>query len=830
MIKDRIQTGVFTAAKQVQWFALWLGVAFAVLVPVMSPLVAIAACNEWVKQAGPEFRVGGRVFRFAGSNNYYLMYKSQFMVDDVLNAAASAGFTVMRARASIDIGNQDGSNSNPSGGKADGVVYFQFFNNGAPAYNDGVDGLQHLDYLVYRAGQLGIRLVLPMVNNWKEFGGIDQYVTWRGGQFHDDFYTDATIRQWFKHWISHLLNHVNPLTNIAYKDDPTIMAWELANEPRCGGSGLYPASPTCNTQTLVSWADDISHHFKKVAAKPLLAVGDEGFYCTDPTSSDFTINCSQGVDAKALAHLPRIDFMSFHLYPELWGKTVDFGTQWIQSHFSDAHSIGKPAMLGEYGLQDAAHRNPNYKSWTDTTFQSGGAGALYWILSARQDDGTLYPDFDHLTVYCPSPVCTTESNFAAMMTERKALSFPPVADNDAATTPFATPVTLTPPGNDTAYAGASLVPSSLDLDPVAPGQQITLTEAAGTFALNVPDGSVVFTPASGFSGTALASYTIQDSLGRTSNPAALTVTVKPPEGAPTLLFSFEDGVEGWGPASFESPIPGTVVQSTDFHTDGTHSLRIDANRGAWWGVSFATALDLSGNTHLKWDVNTTMDTTMELAIQSGDAFSFCQGPFTQFLAAGTSTTIDRDLGQLSCTPDLTKVHSIFIFMGNGSVPGPIFIDNIRAEAPHATVLDSFETGVEGWAAASFESPSPGTVQQSTDFHTDGNFSLRVDSNRGAWWGVAFALPVDLSGTTHIRWDVEALMDTTQELAIQSGDAFSFCQGPFSQFLAAGTTTTIDRDLTTLSCTPDLTKVHAIYIFMGNGSVSAPIYIDRIVVQ
>src|SRR5260370_450246 len=83
---------------------------------------------------------------------------------------------------------------------------------------------QQLDCIIYRAGQLDLKIIIPFVNNWHPFGGMDQYVRWKGAQFHDDFYRDPTIRQWYKDWISHLRNHVNLYTGIAYKDDATIMA------------------------------------------------------------------------------------------------------------------------------------------------------------------------------------------------------------------------------------------------------------------------------------------------------------------------------------------------------------------------------------------------------------------------------------------------------------------------------------------------------------------------------------------------------------------------------------------------------------------------------
>src|SRR5207245_10030536 len=127
-------------------------------------------------------------------------------------------------------------------------------------------------------------------------------------------------RKWYRDSTAHLLNRTNTYTGLQYKDDATILGWELANEPRCGAGGAYPTSGNCTTHTLNNWAADVSTFVKNIDPKHLLSAGDEGFYCLDPTSSDFTLNCSQGVDTIALASLPSMDVMSFHLYPDSWGK------------------------------------------------------------------------------------------------------------------------------------------------------------------------------------------------------------------------------------------------------------------------------------------------------------------------------------------------------------------------------------------------------------------------------------------------------------------------------------------------------------------------------
>jgi mannan endo-1,4-beta-mannosidase len=637
--------------------------------------------NLFVQRNGNVLKLNGQQFRFAGSNNYYPMYKSQFMVDDVFNAAAGNGFRVMRVWGSLDIGNQDGSNS--IRGKADGV-YFQYWGGSAPAYNDGADGLQHLDYVIYRAGKLGLKLVIPFVNNWNDFGGMDQYVRWRDSStpddqvwYHDSFYTDPVIRQWYKNWIAHLLNRVNTYNGVAYKNDPTIMTWELGNEPRCLSAGAYPRSNACTTQTLTAWANEMSTYIKSVDHNHLVSVGDEGFYCL-PNPTHWTDSCSEGVDTIALTRLANIDVMSLHLYPDYWGRDASWGTDWIKRHIRDAKANGKAVMLGEWGWLDKSTRNKVYKAWTDALFKSGGQsgadGGLYWLLSARQDNGTLYPDYDGFTVYAGTPVSSMLGHFAQMMAANRGMTFPPVADDDTAVVEFNTGTTLNPPANDVTYGGATLKVSSIDLDPSAAGQQTTKSVAGGTFEAHT-DGRVAFTPTQGVSGLAQITYTIKDSSARTSNAATLAVTVKPDPTATILLASFETGTEGAGPAGGT----GTVSQSPAFSTNGTFSLEINVTSEGWFRVAaLAPPVDVSQKTAVKLDLQTLGNQTYrKLSIQVGDNFTWCeQNGGDGNTPANTVATISLDLTNMACSgADLTKLQIINIYLQ----PGTFRIDSVRAE-------------------------------------------------------------------------------------------------------------------------------------------------------
>ncbi len=100
---------------------------------------------------------------------------------------------------------------------------------------------------------------------------------------------------------------------------------------------------------------------------------------------------------------------------------------------------------------------------------------------------------------CPSPIAT---------------------DPDASSTTPGTPVSINLLGNDT---GSGISVSKIDGQTISSGQTITLSNGSGTVTLN-PDNTIIFTPASGFTGTSNFSYSITDG-SQTIDTGVVVVTV-----------------------------------------------------------------------------------------------------------------------------------------------------------------------------------------------------------------------------------------------------------------------------------------------------------------
>ena len=364
-------------------------------------------------------------FCFAGTNNYYLIYKSPRMVDDVFAEAERLDLKVMRTWAFMDRGSLDGTVQNIDGDGTKDGVYFQYWDkvSGRPAYNDGANGLKKLDYVLHKARETGIKMILVLTNNWAAFGGMDQYLLWYGLDKHHLFYTDPRVRQAYKDWVAHLVAHKNSIDGTRYGSDPAIFAWELANEPRCLNDSKRDSRTGWTSHTLTDWADEMSGFLKAIDPNHLVAVGDEGFL--NGGRNHWTYQGYQCVDHKALLALPHVDFGTFHLYPDVWGTGYRFGYDWIRDHIAVAQELGKPTVLEEYGIpvkrdqttfevtQGWKRRETAYRNWNNLMLKRGGNASIFWMLAGVEDSGKRYPDYDHYTVYGGMETATLLSEYAA---------------------------------------------------------------------------------------------------------------------------------------------------------------------------------------------------------------------------------------------------------------------------------------------------------------------------------------------------------------------------------------------------------------------------------
>lgn len=348
-----------------------------------TPLSPPVPTEGYVTARNGRFELNGKPFYFAGTNNYYVMYKSNSMINNVLADAAEMGFKVIRSWAFMDGQSHDGYVLQPKAGQFDD------------------SGMERLDYTISQGKKVGLRFVLALVNYWPDFGGMPQYASWYGLGSPDKFYTDASARAAYKAWASHVLNHVNRYTGIAYKDEPAIFGWNLTNEAR---------NPSDNTGAQVTaWAREMSDYINAIDSNHLISLGDEGFYniyndaqkgLTTITPNDTRkghqeYNGGGGVDFSSVLALPNIDYGVMHNYAQdWWSKDEAWSLQWVRDHLASGVLAGKPIVLEEYSRKSVSDstRMASMKLQSDIVLNEGGAGTMSWMLVSKDDAGGTYRD------------------------------------------------------------------------------------------------------------------------------------------------------------------------------------------------------------------------------------------------------------------------------------------------------------------------------------------------------------------------------------------------------------------------------------------------------
>ncbi|MGC1378760.1 MAG: cellulose binding domain-containing protein [Anaerolineales bacterium] len=243
------------------------------------------------------------------------------------------------------------------------------------------------DYIIVSARNHGIRLLPTFENYWEAYGGIDQRLTWEGltgGQpgraiFFDKTKCPGCFTQ-YKNYVSYALNRVNHYTGVAYKNDPTIFAWELMNEPRY--QGVSTAEDTGGT-TLRAWVDEMGAYIKGIDSNHMLDAGLEGH------QSKYGFGGDEGNPFVYIQQSPYIDFTSAHPYPtETWANLTLAQTQTlIAAWISDAHNVvAKPFFMGEFNTLPGVDRTTWWNGMYGELEKDGGDGDAFWWYENTDSD------------------------------------------------------------------------------------------------------------------------------------------------------------------------------------------------------------------------------------------------------------------------------------------------------------------------------------------------------------------------------------------------------------------------------------------------------------
>jgi mannan endo-1,4-beta-mannosidase len=233
--------------------------------------------------------------------------------------------------------------------------------------------LEGLDLLLSEMDKRQMKAVLFLSNNWEWSGGFLQYLQWERlipdsvfarkldwdemRDYTSQFYSCTECIRNYHLQVKKILSHTNTVNGIVYKNDPTIMSWELANEPR-------PMRPEAN-RAYFSWIRSTAALIKQADPNHLLCVGHEGVVGTAFDTSLY----------KEIHALKDIDYLTIHIWPKNWGwintNAMDSGfagmmekvTSYLDTHMQFASELNKPLMLEEFGFP----RDVNSFSPTATT-------------------------------------------------------------------------------------------------------------------------------------------------------------------------------------------------------------------------------------------------------------------------------------------------------------------------------------------------------------------------------------------------------------------------------------------------------------------------------
>src|SRR5687768_2306350 len=335
--------------------------------------------SEFARQRGGRFFVRNNPFRFVGAN-VAVMYRDEDRerMPETLRHAAQLGMKVVRVWAFGEGGPND---VKPVGGDFADWPRHHPFRFAPGQWNE--EAFVHLDKVMAEAAKNGLYVQLCLTNWWRDTGGVTQYLRWAGvNDAADDtykfginnekaflFYSNPETRRLYREHVEKLATRRNTVTGTYYRDDPTIFAWELMNEAQV---------LTGRWAERRAWFAEMSAYLKSLDPNHMITPGAWGYRSSSERREWLADHAIPSIDYCDVHNYPRDDHDSFIDSP---AALKDF----IKNRAAAAFSLGKPVVLGEFGMSVDGHNGASQVEWYRAFFEgnarAGAGGAMFWILT-----------------------------------------------------------------------------------------------------------------------------------------------------------------------------------------------------------------------------------------------------------------------------------------------------------------------------------------------------------------------------------------------------------------------------------------------------------------
>ena len=335
-----------------------------------------AGKDEFVRVSDGQFRLRGKPHFYVGANLWYGCYLAdpglpegrQRMVRE-LDRLHKIGVRNVRLLAGSET-------SSLAGAIPRGITR-------APHEQDK-DLLRGLDFCLAEMAKRDMQGILFLSNYWQWSGGFAQYVRWATGdeipdpdkpvmakgdwhafmQFSARFYQTPAAVDLYREFVGRLIQRRNTVNGRIYRDDPAIMTWELANEPRPGTD----ESATMNdVPVFCNWIDQTAQFIHEQDGNHLVCTGSEGIW-----------GSLQKPEVFIKAHqTPAVDYVTVHMWLKNWSwlQNIQLGLEFetaagrarnhVEMHTKIATDVlRKPLVLEEFGLP---RDHENYSPGSPTT-------------------------------------------------------------------------------------------------------------------------------------------------------------------------------------------------------------------------------------------------------------------------------------------------------------------------------------------------------------------------------------------------------------------------------------------------------------------------------